>query len=400
MVWGAIASVALACPERSPSSMSSVRDSAGIRVIENTRIPTRPTASVAAPRLALTIGEASAGDTLYEFARIAGAKRLSDGRVAVLDQRVGRLRYYDSRGRHLLSIGRFGEGPGDFRSPTGLCYLAGDSLLVYNATTQTPVEVFGPRGLYVRSFRASVTPAFFHACNPSGAMLLQIASRPMRLLQARAWSDSARLVLVHRDDSVVVDVGAFPTREMFQTRVDGRPGRAAVPFERRLLAELWDDRVAVSTGHAHELRVYGSNGVLTSIIRWQAPRAAVTPALIREREETVAARLRRSRPDEEGRRDPLNTAAVPYPDSLPAHGALVVSRTGDVWVRRYHPWDAGTRFRGVKSATTWDVFSREGRHLAAVDLPWFLTVLDIGHGYLIGKWVDTLGVQSIRLYEF
>ena len=54
--------------------------------------------------------------------------RLSDGSVAVLDRVSAEIRIFDPDGRHVRSMGRRGEGPGEFRSAWKLWVLPGDTL--------------------------------------------------------------------------------------------------------------------------------------------------------------------------------------------------------------------------------------------------------------------------------
>ncbi|MDE2984600.1 MAG: hypothetical protein OXU69_07830, partial [Gemmatimonadota bacterium] len=61
------------------------------------------------------IGEVE-GSEPYLFTRIAGARRLLDGRVVVLDRESCELRFFDGEGGFLERTGGRGEGPGEFTS--------------------------------------------------------------------------------------------------------------------------------------------------------------------------------------------------------------------------------------------------------------------------------------------
>lgn len=53
-----------------------------------------------------------------------------DGEVYALDSQLAQVLVFDSRGRHLRTLGREGEGPGEFRQPTGLSLAADGGLVV------------------------------------------------------------------------------------------------------------------------------------------------------------------------------------------------------------------------------------------------------------------------------
>ncbi len=94
----------------SDTPSAEVRDSAGVRIVEN------HTARLALPwRVnhvpSLTIGSVE-GDEDYDLHQVTGALRLGGGTVVVANSGTLELRFYDREGRHLRSVG----GPGEFQS--------------------------------------------------------------------------------------------------------------------------------------------------------------------------------------------------------------------------------------------------------------------------------------------
>ncbi len=69
-------------------------------------------------------------DPSHLFGRVVGASRLSDGSVVVVDPSVGEVLIVDETGKHLRSLGDFGDGPGDFRRPWCVWVWSGDTLWV------------------------------------------------------------------------------------------------------------------------------------------------------------------------------------------------------------------------------------------------------------------------------
>ena len=99
---------ALGCSPGPDSLETVVRDSSGIRIVENTVL--RPEAGdvwrvAEAPFLDLGAVD---GPPAYQFEFIAGATRLDDGGVIVADAGADELRAYDATGSHLWSTGRDG----------------------------------------------------------------------------------------------------------------------------------------------------------------------------------------------------------------------------------------------------------------------------------------------------
>lgn len=83
----------------------------------------------AEPRL--TIGRDST-DPLHELAGVTHTRRLPDGRILVANSRSHELRLFASDGKGLSSVGRRGQGPGEFGGDLWIFPSAADSLLIYD----------------------------------------------------------------------------------------------------------------------------------------------------------------------------------------------------------------------------------------------------------------------------
>lgn len=79
----------------------------------------------------LEIGAVS-GEVPYLFDNIVNAVRLSNGTIVVANAGTRELRFFDSSGRFLYAQGRQGEGPGEYRTLTGLWRMGGDTLVAYD----------------------------------------------------------------------------------------------------------------------------------------------------------------------------------------------------------------------------------------------------------------------------
>ncbi len=85
----------------------------------------------------------------YLLYDVAGAARLSDGRVVVANRGSSELKFFDADGTHLRTVAGEGDGPGELRGMMQLVHLPGDSLLVLSF--RPGLTWFGPGGDYARS---------------------------------------------------------------------------------------------------------------------------------------------------------------------------------------------------------------------------------------------------------
>jgi hypothetical protein len=135
MKYGLISTclIAVASPacngDARPAAHFAAADSAGVRVVDLTIVPWQAESQwhlSAEPELQIGV---QTGDPAYELHGVNAARRLSDGRIAVSNSGTSEIRVYDPTGRFLHSIGRKGEGPGEFTELGGFEVLAADTVL-------------------------------------------------------------------------------------------------------------------------------------------------------------------------------------------------------------------------------------------------------------------------------
>ncbi len=70
---------------------------------------------------------------------------------------------------------------------------------------------------------------------------------------------------------------------------------------------------------------------------------------------------------------------------------MLVDATSHVWLERYRlPGD---------TLPSWDVIAPNGRWLGAVSIPSRLRVMQVGEDFVLGRHLDSLGVERIRVHR-
>jgi hypothetical protein len=389
-------SLGLACNRTAPSNEPSVRDSAGVRIVQNpvARVDHHPWEIGTRPTLTIGVGTQPQNQLFH----VVGTFRLSDGRVVVANAGSYEIRFFDQTGRFLSAAGGAGDGPGEFRSLYGIYRLPGDSIAAYD-TQQQRMTVFDPHGSLARSFR-TLPPAGATRAVPAGPLadagwlmffsqsIANIGPGPSRLALYLARYDRTG---TFRDTVAVV-----PGFEIYVQ--EAPPSRAipAVPYGRGASIATTDSGFLVAVNDRFEVRRYDDSGHLNTIIRKPAEPRPVTAA------DVAAARtMQLEMVQNPLQRTLLSDAyeSMSIPTTMPPIGSLALERipwvvvdpTGAFWVLNYKaPAD---------TSSTWSVFQSDGRFSGTVTLPDRFTLYDVGDGYALGVHRDSLDVEQVVMYQ-
>jgi hypothetical protein len=396
----------LACPSDARTGgdggARSTRDSAGIEIVENHE----PVWSAAdAPRLGadpvLVIGDRPEPD--YVLSRVAGAARMSDGRIVVADGASLQLRFFDSAGGFIGAAGGRGSGPGEFRRLDMLGALPGDTIFALSLLSE--VTFFDPHGAFLRQVdgsrdRAGLPdgPRIVAAVLGDQSLALGPIPRPSPGPHPTRWVESLPMVLVPRDTSRWVSLGNLPF--MLLTMDDGMP---RPPWFAPVAAfAAHGTSLYAGYGGEYAIRVFAADGTLTRIIRRRWTPTRVTDADIDEYVTEWSKRwVRGTGPDAERQKRDLRDD--PYASEVPAYSQLLVDRTGRLWVREAHLADApaaGQLNTSPLVPSVWSVFDADGGWLGDVTMPARFMPTDVGRDYVLGIARDADGVETVVAYGY
>jgi hypothetical protein len=356
------------------------RDSAGVAIIEAGSPPVEFAAWDGGPVLEIGVVE---GERDYQFDRITGLARLSDGALVVADAGAHDVRAFGADGRLRWRTGRAGEGPGEFGGELALARLTGDTLAVYD-WLQRRLTFLGPDGSV-----AGVAPIVSALPNLSlvgrlDAGTLLFSARHLRLGPGLN-EDSVSYHAVDRDGTILRQVGASPGSRVFFLQQNGPPLIDEQPFGAVTAAATTDGGYALATGVDPEIRVRDADGSLRRIVRWNAAPQPITPANL---DAWKAWDLARGEHPETARR--LWQDAVTLPDHLPYATGLIADGER-FWVREWSsPEEQGSRWRVLDPGEGW---------VAAFRLAAGLEPRLVADGWLIGVRRDELDVEHVVAYE-
>lgn len=367
-----------------------VRDSAGVRIAENGNPESGPACAVRGP--AVTVGDGS-GRPGHELYRVVGGRRLSDGRIVLVNQGSHEIRFYDEAGVYLDQAGREGQGPGEFRNAYYLWAASGDTLWIGD-TSPWKFHVFSSSGEWVRTVRPippiRQSPALVTVLSDGRTILAaRDVNVPMDFSTRRQVT-----AMVYASNGVVADTLKTFDYGVWGLIGDANPALIVYPlFE----SAPWLDGAGevVHAGHSSEAEVMMFSGrplSLSHLVRWDPGDRTVHSSDVAAQRELLHAQYSESNPDERRRLlEPLTSEERPVEDEFPAFNDIVTNRAGGFWVREYPRPDA-------PSPDHWLVFDSGGRMMCRAELP-PSQVLDVGSDYVLVKRESDLGVEQVSLYE-
>ncbi len=389
-----LAATALSCADGTPQgSEATSRDSAGVVIVENTgSIPPDGGTWSVAPEPDLIIG-AIEGDSNYQLFGVAGAHRLTDGRIAVVNAGSWEVRVYDPQGTFLRSFGRRGGGPEEFGMPV-LGGVINDTLVVVDRG-QHRIAMVHPDMGFVRL--ATVEAEVGGYLNPSGTfrngqVVFGGAFDMRRIGELQEGMNRAHTFYrsCNPDGSLATDFGDKVGAEFFIRDLDGdgpesRP--ALIPFGKRPMATVSPSQFYYATGDEFELEAYDPSGRLARLIRLDRDPVPVTAQDgSRYIEEMAAA----AATEAQARMIRQRLSQLPLPETFPAFANLMADELGYLWVQQ--------QARPGQDDSIWEIFNPAGVLMGRVSLPPRVDPLEIGADYLLGLHWDELEVEYLHLY--
>jgi len=364
-----------------------LRDSAGIRIVENSRPPD-------GSRLGWRIGrqpEVSigllAGDDPYLLFAVTDATVLSDGRIVVVNRGTRELRVFDSEGTYLDAWGGEGEGPGEFRDVMHLEPLPDDSVIVWG-WLDPAMTVFDPAGGFVRTVRSdrSVSDLPTHYLGPQAAR----SDGSILVSQNATFVETVVIEIWDADGNLRESLGSHGARE--PTTLVGNTNYPTT-FGRTLTMEPWGDLIVISPTDRYEFKAFAQDGTLARIVRQDHMRRAPTDAHLQAYIQTRVDRIPSEMVDLRAQTR-SEYQSVPVAEHLPAYASVMSDALDHLWAEEFEP--PGEEVDGV----LWTVFDPGGRVLGFVETPEELEIYEIGADYIIGKTEDEeFGVESVQVWR-
>jgi hypothetical protein len=303
------------------------------------------------------------------------------GRVYVLDRLAKAVRVFDREGEFVRSLGREGEGPGEFANPFGLAWDRDGDLWVVDVHLGR-YSVFDTAGAHLREYRRAVGgyswpwPGRFDR----GGVLYEAS--------LTGTGRDALVGFLPGEDLTPVD--SFPDALVIPEGSDfwnlqderGIGAIVSIPFGRKAMWAL-DERANLWVGHSGTYSVAKRNLQGDTLLLLERPVEPI-PVSAAEHDSVVEGLGRYATHPK------MDLSRIPT--TKPFFQSLIPDDAGNLWVLRQGPGESWF----------FDVFAGDGAYLGRVDLPVIPSLFPpptIRGAEMLVVTLDELGVQYVVLYD-
>lgn len=361
---------------------ATVRDSSGISIREYPKSAweaVKPFTLSAKPLMAVGGEE---GDTTIDLsAGIMGAssasvgRLLPDGRIVVVAGQPPQMMVIDTTGKKSGTIGRSGEGPGEYRLVTQVLQLGSDTLLAFDMMRRKGI-LFGLDGSSrgERDFPTvgslPIAPTILGVLNDGTTIHRGDAldPRPQEGGDPNSYQLPLPIVALVPDGVRYDTLFMVKGIEMYSSTITAGGQTAAIPrqigFGKVPLIAVGPEAIWFTPSDRFELHRRSTGGALIDIVRVDLPTREVTEADKSEFKRVLGEALTRIKsmaPAEIIDGEIKRLDETKFATHFPAIGQLQVDPTGAVW--------ANLGGSPLDSTTTWAVFDATGSLQGRVTLP-------------------------------
>jgi hypothetical protein len=411
--------------------LAGTQDSAGVRIIQ-ARVPAVRWSVSAQPELRIGVVE---GEEAHELSQVRFAARRSDGGVVVANNASSELRFYDSNGKYIGSVGRRGAGPGEFRNIWNVMLTPGDSVLVHDAQNRRLTVVTPGRTIAREHSLTAFQSVDFSSGSMVGTLadgrvvIVQAASRQPPITQrAQYMRDTIAIIAASFDGSRVDTIVRVPGQESsIQAGTAGsvrlrsgapRPTtgggwtQRGVPFSYAAYYALVGDRLLFALSERPDLfqaaiapdrpecatRRASEGTCRSGVVRItrQPDFKPVLVSSVRDKYESWVVDLAKKSGNydpETGQRVRATIDLLPRGHTVPVLDKLLADAAGRIWIR-----DAAPQWM-PEGPQQWTVYATDGRIIARATTPLGFNVMHIGQDHITGVTRDDLNVECVRVYR-
>ena len=323
----------------------------GVKVVKN---PGEPLYGEITFELEEDLSIGREGDNNYMFYSLVTATVDSEDNIFVLDMGNCRIQKYDKNGEYLQTIGRQGQGPGEFQMPKFIrpyIHLDFDETLYVLESTR--IHAFDRKGNFKKVIKLSMNISFPFGIADEGNILAKATSRK----QEKFTCD---IVLISSEEKRIKTIACYTVHSA--PRIGGRI-LLGNPYAPRLtFCPLSKGRGVYGYSQEYRLFIINSSGETEHIIEKDDPQLPITK---KEKDKLVDRYMESQRRSKKGTilsKSEVERGYV-FPKNKPFYTRIFRDDKDRIYVLRFKsPFDE-------ENSKIYDLFNKEGYYLYKVTIP-------------------------------
>jgi hypothetical protein len=355
----------LACGNGKQEWKGTIETKEGIITVKNPREP-----MYSDPVLELTEDMIIRGNEELEEQMFQSINTLDvdeQGNFFILDEQAGNIKVFDVKGIFVKTIGRKGQGPGEFGMPISL-FLSKQGHIIVNDMGQRKIQYFDMDGNYLKEFSIADKFLFFGPVVTSGGELIVTYTipqeKPVTVLQKLDPEFEPILTFTSLSMDTPPVLNIFVARSLTSLRW------TLTYFDEIIWADIKNPE--------YELRFHDVDGELKKIITGDYDPISITS-------DDKDRLLKETFGD-----NPTDQWEIRFPDNYPPFSGFSFDDTGNLFVKRYEK-------ETHKEGGLYDIFDAEGKYIAQMRFKMNPMIWKKRNMYTIED--DTEGFKVVKRYK-
>jgi hypothetical protein len=321
-------------------------------------------------------------DENYMFYRVRDIEVDAEGNIYVLDAGNYRVQRFDKNGAYLQTIGKKGQGPGEFERPNNLFIDAQNNIYVSEGRK---IQIFNNPGEFIKSI-----PINYYIYN----FFIDSATNIITQSSIRSKEGSSKLVIMKFDSQGKIMRKIAEFSDVKSVKKKGSEGIIVFTIYHSYNYRLYLSPASEQTfiyGYSSEYKLFkmDNNCNLISKIEKEEPYYSIS-----QKEKNRMYRFIEERISRGGRKWPKDVIenACQFPPHRPFFNGILTDDKGRIYVRR-----VGSILDKTKEVE-FDVFNREGVYIYKLKLPFIPRIIRNGFIFEIFTSEET-GEVKIKRYK-
>jgi len=377
--------------KQNPQWKVTIEEGDGVKIIKNPNVPLYGEITLDLEE-DLSIGNEE--DENYMFFRAGPPVVDSEENILILDRGNYRVQKYDKDGKYLQSIGRQGQGPGEFERLSTLYIDTANNIYVEDSGQK--VHIFNEEGefkntIMLADYTRPIMGKFF--ITKEGSLIAQTLSRGERKSDIPMDHDTFYDIdLISKEGKTIKTMASF-RKEMSDIIMTERgftsPNSLCIP--RLCLCPINEDLAIYGYALDYSLFVINAKGETVHVIKKDEPPQPVTRA---EKEKVIDRKMELQKKSE-GRSQISRSkyaSALKFPKHKPFYERIIKDDKERIYVEKFtFPFDRS-------DICNFDIFNIDGYYLYRAKVPVRPSVIKSGYIYRTEYNQDT-GYAKIKRYK-